>query len=142
MLAAMLEENKNVARQWFEQVWNQRSEAAIDRLFHAQGRCYGFPDPESVIVGPEAFKPVHRAFCGAFPDLRLEIDELVAEGDSVAVRWHAQMTHTGDHLGMPASGKPVVLAGSAFIVLKDNQIVDGWNYMDLGAMFQKLRAAA
>lgn len=135
-----MEENKNVARQWFEQVWNQRNEAAIDRLFHAHGKCYGFPDPDSVLVGPEAFKAVHRRFCGAFPDLRVEFEDLVAEGDRVAIRWRAAMTHTGDHLGFPASGKHVELAGASFMVTNGEQIVEGWNYMDLGSLFQKLQA--
>lgn len=140
MLPAMLEENKNVARQWFEQVWNQRSEEAIDRLFHPQGKCYGFPEPDSIFVGPEAFKSLHRNFCGAFSDLHIEIDSLVAEGDVVAIRWHVTMTHTGDHLGFPASGRAVTLPGSSFIVTDGKQILDGWNHMDLGAMFQRLQA--
>jgi steroid delta-isomerase-like uncharacterized protein len=139
MLPAMLEENKNVARQWFEQVWNKKDESAIDRLFHVQGKCYGFPEADSVLIGPEAFKAVHRSFCGAFPDLKMEIDDLVAEGDRVAVRWHVTMTHTGDHLGLPASGKQVTLAGSSIIVTDGEQILDGWNFMDLGAMFAKLK---
>lgn len=141
MLTAMLETNKNVARDWFEQVWNQKSEAAIDQLFHAQGRCYGFPEPDSVLIGPENFKPVHRNFCGAFPDLHIDVEEMIAEGDRVAVRWKVTMTHTGDHLGFPASGKSVVLSGSSFIVSDGKQIVEGWNHMDLGAMMQRLQTS-
>ena len=63
----MLEENKQLARRWFEEVWNQRSEAAIDRMFDPNGKSHGIPEPGSVLTGPEEFKKVHRNFLGHFP---------------------------------------------------------------------------
>jgi steroid delta-isomerase-like uncharacterized protein len=137
----MSEANKLVVTRWFEQVWNQKNEAAIDQMFHPDGKAHGFPDAESVLAGPEAFKAVYRSFCGAFPDLRVHIEDVVAEGDRVAVRWKVTMTHLGDHLGFPATGKSAVLDGSSFVTVKGDQILDGWNQMDLQAMLQKLKAA-
>jgi predicted ester cyclase len=137
----MSEANKALAKEWFEQVWNQKSEAAIDRLFHPQGKSWGFPDPEGVLVGPEGFKTVHRNFCGAFPDLHIEIEDMVAEGDRLAVRWTVGMTHLGDHLGIKATGRKVVLRGSAFMIANGSQILEGWNFMDLQAMILKLQIA-
>ncbi|HEY4047356.1 MAG TPA: ester cyclase [Acidobacteriaceae bacterium] len=134
----MSEANKQLARRWFEQVWNQRSEKAIDEIFHPHGKCYGFPDPDSVLEGPEAFKEIHRSFCGAFPDLVINVEEVVAEGDRVAIRWTAGMTHRGDHLGFPASGKKAALAGSSFIIVQNGKIMAGWNYMDLHKLFEEL----
>lgn len=136
----MSEANKLLLKRWFEQVWNQKSEAAIDEMFSPQGKSHGFPDPDSVLVGPEAFKTVHRTFCGAFPDVHVDVEEIITEGDHVAVRWQVAMTHRGDHLGFPASHKKATLAGSTFAIVKDNQIVEGWNYMDLQALMQKLQA--
>jgi steroid delta-isomerase-like uncharacterized protein len=137
----MSEANKLLVTRWFEQVWNQKSEAAIDQMFYPDGKAHGFPDPESVLAGPEAFKAVHRSFCGAFPDLHVDIEDMVAEDDRVAVRWKVTMTHLGDHLGFPATGKSGVLNGSSFVIVKGDQILDGWNQMDLQALFQKLTAA-
>jgi steroid delta-isomerase-like uncharacterized protein len=139
MLAPMSEANKLVAQQWFEQVWNQQNEEAIDRMFRPQGKAYGFMDGDGPIVGPEAFKAVHRNFCGAFPDIHVDIEDMVAEGDMVAIRWRATMTHLGDHLGFPASGRKGALAGSSFIRVNGGQIVEGWNQMDLQALFQQLQ---
>jgi predicted ester cyclase len=136
----MSEANKVLLKRWFEQVWNQKSEAAIDEMFSQTGKSHGFPDADSVLVGPEGFKAIHRNFCGAFPDLHVEVDEIIAEGDRVAVRWRVSMTHLGDHLGFPATNKKAALAGSSFLIVKDNQIMDGWNHMDLGALVQKLQA--
>jgi steroid delta-isomerase-like uncharacterized protein len=137
----MSEANKLLVARWFEEVWNQKSEAAIEEMFCSEGRAHGFPDPESVLAGPDAFKAVHRRFCGAFPDLHVEIQDMVAEGDRIAVRWKVTMTHLGDDLGFPASGKSGVLHGSSFLIVKGDQILDGWNQMDLQALFQKLNAA-
>ena len=61
----MSDANKLLLRRWFEQVWNQKSEAAIDEMFHPQGKSHGFPDADTVLVGPEPFKAVHRTFCPA-----------------------------------------------------------------------------
>jgi predicted ester cyclase len=136
----MSDANKLLLRRWFEEVWNQKSEAAIDEMFHPQGKSHGFPEADSLLVGPEAFKGVHRTFCGAFPDLHVDLEDIVAEGDRVAVRWRVTMTHLGDHLGFPASGKKATLDGSSFLIARNNQVVEGWNQMDLGALMQKLRA--
>lgn len=135
----MLDENKQLVRRWFEEVWNQRSEAAIDAMFHREGKSHGFPDPDSVLVGPDAFKKIHRDFLGAFPDLHIRIDDVIAEGDRVAVRWTTTMTHRGDHLGFPASGKTARLEGSSFAIVKDGMIVEGWNQMEMQRLFHYLK---
>ena len=137
----MSEANKLLLKRWFEQVWNQQNEAAIDEMFTPGSKSHGFPDADSVLVDAEAFKAVRRNFCGAFPDLHVDVEEILTEGDRVAVRWKVTMTHTGNHLGFPASGKKATLAGSTFALAKDGKILEGWNYMDLGGLIQKLQAA-
>src|ERR1700722_19102488 len=107
----MSEANKLLLKRWFEQVWNQKSEAAIDEMFSKQGKSHGFPNADSVLVGPEAFKTVHRTFCGAFPDLHVDIHAIVSASARFTVRWRVSMTHIGDHLGFAASGKKETLDG-------------------------------
>lgn len=136
----MSEANKLLLKRWFEQVWNHKSEAAIDEMFSPQGKSHGFPEADSVLVGPEAFKAIHRNFCGAFPDLHIDVEDIIAEGDRVAVRWRASMTHSGDHLGFPSTGKKATLSGSSFLIVKDNQVIEGWNQMDMQSLMQKLLA--
>ena len=136
----MSEANKLLAKRWFEKVWNEKSEAAIDEMFHPEGKSHGFPDADSVLSGPEPFKAIHRNFCGAFPDLHIDVEDVITEGDRVAVRWHVSMTHTGDHLGFAATGKKGTLDGSSFFIAKNNQIVEGWNQMDLQGLMQRLKA--
>jgi len=131
----MSEENKELARRWFEEVWNQGRESAISEMYHRDGRAMGFPEPDSVIHGPEEFAAIWRKFRSAFPDIHVTVDDLVAEGDKVAVLWTATMTHMGDGLGFPASSKKVSLPGSSFLVCRDGQIREGRNQMD----FTKVR---
>jgi steroid delta-isomerase-like uncharacterized protein len=138
----MSEENKQLVRRWFEEVWNQKSEGAIDAMLSPEGKAHGFPQEDSVLVGPEDFKTIHRSFLGAFPDLHIAIEDAIAEGDKVAVRWTVTATHRGDHLGFAATGKRIGLNGSSIVVIKDGKIHDAWNFMDMGGLFARLTESA
>lgn len=135
----MPKQNGALAIRWFEEVWNQGNEAAIDELFHPRGHAYGFPNPDSDLVGPEAFKAVHRQFKSAFSGIQVVIEDLVVEDDRVAVRWTSHMTHSGDTLGFPATNKKAALSGSSFIHIHNGQIMHGWNHMDFTNLAQQLR---
>ena len=76
----MSEANRLLTRRWYDEVWNQQNSAAIDAIFAPQGKSHGFPEPDSVLIGPDAFKPIHATFCGAFPDLHIALDD-------VAIYW-------------------------------------------------------
>jgi steroid delta-isomerase-like uncharacterized protein len=132
--------NKDLARRWFEEVWNQGRESAIDELFHPQGKAYGFPEPDSVLIGPEGFKAIHRAFHKAFGNIRIDIDDLVAEEDRVAIRWTSTMLHNGDGLGFAATGKNVTIPGASFITCRDGKLTSGWNFLDLTKTTQQLQS--
>jgi predicted ester cyclase len=138
----MSEQNKQLTRRWFEQVWNQQREEAIDEMFAQGGKAYGFPEPHSVLVGPESFKSVHRLFLGAFPDLHIAVNEIVAEGDKVAVTWTATMTHLGDSLGFAPTMKKETLHGSSFLTVRDGQIHEGTNYMEMQALILRLKGSS
>jgi steroid delta-isomerase-like uncharacterized protein len=136
----MSEQNKALAKRWFEEVWNQGRESTIDELFHPQGKVHGFPEPDSVLIGPAGFKTIHRVFRSAFGSLHIDLDDLIAEADRVAIRWTCTGTHTGGDLGFPAAGKKVVILGSSFIACSGGQITQGWNFMDLTKMTQQLQS--
>jgi steroid delta-isomerase-like uncharacterized protein len=136
----MSEANKQLVRRWFEEVWNRRSEGAIDEILSSECRAHGLAPGGLPLVGPEGFKTFHRSFCSAFPDLRVILEDLVAEGDKVAGRWSTTMTHLGDGLGFPASGKKASMEGSTIVLIKDGKIIEGWNFMDIGGLFAYLKA--
>jgi steroid delta-isomerase-like uncharacterized protein len=133
----MSERNKAVVRRWFEEVWNRGSEAAIDELFPAHGVAHGLGDTEQDVHGASEFKPFVRSIRGGLPDTHIRVDDILAEGDRVAVRITLEGTHTGDGMGVPATGRRVRIQGIIIVRMVDGQIVEGWNsYDQLGLLRQ------
>lgn len=132
-------EHEQLLRRWFEEVWNQKSEAAIDELLAPDCVAYGLPDPDAVLHGPEAFKSLYRNFLNAFPDLQIEVLDVIAAGDRAAARWRVTATHLGDGLGFPATGKLITLDGATIFVFSGGRIKEGWNTMDVRQLFETLR---
>lgn len=138
----MSEANRELVRRWFEEVWNKQREEAIDEMFAPEGKSYGFPEPDSILVGPENFKSIHRAFLGAFPNIQITTNDIICEGDRVAVTWTAVMTHLGETLGFPPTEEKVSLQGCSILIVRDSQIQDGWNYMELQGLVHRLKDIA
>jgi steroid delta-isomerase-like uncharacterized protein len=130
----MSAENKALIRRWFEEVWNKGREAAIDELLAPRAIVHGLgPD-----LRPDAFKSFHRAYRNAFPDMKLQIEAIVTEGDTVAARWAGTGTHRGDGLGFQATGKQVRFTGMVFVEVENGKLVEGWNNFDQLGMLQQL----
>ena len=134
--------NRELVHRWFEEVWNKQSEDAIDEMFAPGGKAYGFPEHDSVLIGPDSFKTIHRTFLGAFPDIHITVHDVICENDRVAVTWVARMTHLGDSLGFAPTFQKVSLEGCSVLVVHDGQIHEGRNYMEMGALVHRLKAAA
>jgi steroid delta-isomerase-like uncharacterized protein len=127
-----------VVRTWFEEVWNQGREQAIDRLLAQDAVAHGLPG--GPCCGPAAFRPVFNTFRGAFPDLRIVVEKTVTEGNAVAAYCHVTGTHTGDALGIPPTGRRVDFHGVTIATIVDGTIREGWNCFDFLTMYQQLGA--
>jgi steroid delta-isomerase-like uncharacterized protein len=137
----MSEENKAIVRRWFEEVWNKGRAEAIDEMFAVDGVIHGLSDdPENPMRGPVDFKPFHTTFRGAFPNVDVVVEDLIAEGDKVAVRCSVRGKHTGDHLGVTASNVPVEFDGIAIVRIEDGKIVEAWNNFDFLKMNKQIGA--
>jgi predicted ester cyclase len=73
--------------------------------------------------GPAAFGANITALRAGFPDIRFTIEDVVAEGDRVAVRWTWTGTHTGTFRGFAASGRPVHDTGLVLYTFAEGQVV-------------------
>src|SRR5439155_8952506 len=71
----MMEANKALVRRWFQEVWNDGREAAIDELFSANGIAHGLGDTEAPVHGPAEMKPFVRNLRSAIGDLRVSIED-------------------------------------------------------------------
>src|SRR4029453_13800197 len=107
----MRENNKAIVRRWFEEVWNQGREAAIDEMFRADGVAHGLGDSELDVHGPEEFKTFVANIRGSIPDTHIRVDDILSEGDRVAVRVTLKGTHTGNGLGVPPTGQKIRIPG-------------------------------
>ena len=126
-------------RRWFEEVWNKGREEAIDEMFAADGLAHGL-EGDAPIRGAAEFKPFFHKFRAAFPEIRVTVEDAVAEGDKVAARCSVRGTHRGDTLGFKATQQPVAFEGITIVRLRDGKIVEAWNHFDFMKMFQQLDA--
>ena len=126
-------------RAWFEEVWNQGKEEAVDRFLSPDFLSCGLPtEDRQPVRGPEGFKLLYRRLRGAFPDIKVELVHVLAEGDMAAAHCHLKGTHTGDTLGVPATGKTVDFRGVVLVKTRGDKIIEGHNYFDFLGMFHQI----
>ena len=131
-------ENRALFERYFDQVANKDDLDLADEIFATDYQHHdpANPDPRPMI-GSQAVKDHLTSLKGAFPDLIFDIDDIVAEGDGIVVRWTARGTNTGDYFGMPATGKPIEITGMNTWVTRDGKAIEGWvNRDDMGLLQQ------
>lgn len=133
----MSSDNLAVVRRWFEEVWNQRRGEAIDEVLTAASVCHTDDGP---MTGPEEFRGrQYVPLLAAFPDLRVEVEDTVSQGEVVVVRWCARGTHSGTGLG-PASGRQVCLRGLSWIRVEGGKFAEGWQSSNVAEVLRGLTA--
>jgi steroid delta-isomerase-like uncharacterized protein len=131
--------NKALVQRWFDEVWNKGRGDVIDELFATDGIAHGLADdPSQPITGPLGFHPFHETFRGAFPNIEIVVEDIIAEGDKVAARCSVRGKHAGDHLGIAASNSPVDFTGIAIVRIRDGKIVEAWNNFDFMRMNKQI----
>ena len=80
----------------------------------------------------------YSAFVAAFPDIHLEINDLVAEGNKLVTSWTAQGTHQGELMGIPPTGNSVTVSGIAIDRFENGQSVEHWELFDQMGLMQQL----
>ena len=135
----MSEENKQLLRRWFEEVWNKGRADAIDEMFAENGIAHGLSDdPANPITGPRDFRPFHAVFREAFPNLMIVVEDMVAEGDKVAARCSVRAKHEGEFMGRAATQAPVEFTGIAIVRIENGKIAEAWNNFDFMTMHKQL----
>lgn len=126
--------NKAVAMRVFDEIFNQGKFQVADEIYAPDFRNHGLHRSADLKTDQEA---VH-AEKEAFPDLRMSVKEMVAEGDKVAVLWTFQGTHTGSgYAGLPPTGTRVEVRGITIWRIVDGRIVEEWSsFSDTGAYIQ------
>lgn len=95
----------------------------------------GSPQP---LRGPEGFKQLTLGFRSAFSDVRLEIEDMLAEGDKVAARWRFRGTNSGPFQGRPPTGKAVDVKATGIFRVVDGKVTDNWVNLDVLGLMKQL----
>ena len=135
----MSEENKEILRRWFDEVWNNGRAEVIEELFDENGIAHGLSDdPANPIKGPRDYRPFYEVFRQAFPNIRIDIEDMVAEGDKVAARCSVRGKHEGDFMGRVATQSPVEITGMTIVRVDNGKIVEAWNNFDFMTLYKQV----
>ena len=126
-----------IARRWFEEVWNDNRDAAIDELMHPEAV---FHMEGSEVRTPGEFRQMRDAFMSAFPGLRIEIEDVVSNGEHAVVRWHFHGAHNGSGFGERATGQRIALRGMSWAVVRDGKIIEGFDSWNIGGLMRTIGA--
>jgi len=134
----MTEENKALARRVIDEAWNRGELSTIDEVF-APDYVEHNPRPGQG-PGIDGYKGGILMLRTAFPDLRLEVHELIAEGDRVAVRYTLHGTHEGELMGLPAAGQRVASDGMVIARFENGKVVERSGVQDMLTLLQQIGA--
>lgn len=132
-----IETNKAVVRRFIDEVFVAGRSDAIDELVAPDFVPHSWPGTGP---GPADLKrAMTRVFAG-LSDVSMAIEDMIAEGDRVAVRLTAHAVHTGEFMGMPASGKAYTIPEIHIFRVSDSRIAEHWGQADLLGMLRQLGA--
>ena len=133
----MPDPNKALVRRFLDEVINRGNTnllaelATDDHVRHA---------PDGDLYGREGVRIDVAAWRAGFPDLRLVVEDLIAEGDRVAYRYRLYGTHAGPFLAVPATGRAVVVAGFGIDRVADGRLAESWVCFDALDLLRQLGA--
>jgi steroid delta-isomerase-like uncharacterized protein len=135
----LTENNKTRLSEFMDEVWNKGNLEVADKFISTPYVIHHDPgDPwDGQSLDLPTFKKRVAYSRQIFPDLRFAVQEILGEGDKVAISWYLQGTQTGDITGLPATGKQVKVAGLTIYSFSNGKITGHWQVVDrLGFMQQ------
>ena len=124
-----------IAREYME-TWNKRDWAHYRSMYHADYTYTGGDGQQ--MSGADAGVGVGQMFATAFPDGVIDIQNIVAAGDTAIVEFVGRGTHKGDLMGVPPTGRTLNLPVCDVLEIKDGKIIAEREYMDVMTMMQQL----
>lgn len=128
------EQNKTIACRYFEDVWNKGNAAVIDEIIalnvlgHVAGKDFRSLD---------VLRQRVAALRTIYSDPHFTVEDQIAEGDRVGVRWTLRGTHSGEYMGHPPTGKHMTVTGINIFRIAGGKIAELWvESDDLGELQQ------
>ena len=120
--------NSTLTYRWMQEVWNKGREEAIDEMLDTNAVIHGIDEIKE--PGPAGFKQFFRNFRSQFPQVNVEVQDVVAQGNNETSRCIVNATN--------ANGQTVQFTGMTFVSINNGKITEGWNNFDFLAMYQQL----
>lgn len=135
---APTEANKEVVRRFVGEVFGGDFDA-VDEIVAEDFQPHSWgPMPP----GREALKEAMRRVSAGLSDGRMEIEDMIAEGDRVAVRLASSARHTGTFMGLPPTGRTYSIPEIHIFRVRDGQVVEHWREMDTAALVRQLQGGS
>ena len=133
----MSEQNKTVVRRLVEELWNKGNLPVADELIAPTYAHHDASTPDFG-RGPESEKKRATLYRTAFSDLRLTVEDMIAEGETVVARWSCRGAHKGDLNGIAPTGKHVNLTGISIARFTNGKMSEGFVNWDALSLMQQL----
>ena len=133
----MSEQNKTIVRRFYEEVMNQGNVDLLDEIMVADFIDHG----ETLFGSPRGRDPLKQGVIvtrSIFPDLTVQLHDVIASGDMVGVRGTMRCTQQGEFLGVPATGNELSWSGLAMFRIVDGKIAERWFNSDSLSIVQQL----
>jgi steroid delta-isomerase-like uncharacterized protein len=132
-----IEDNKAIVRRFIDEAFVKGRAGSLDELASESFTPRTWP---SVEPGIESLKQTASRMAAGLTDVRFEVEDVIAEGDRVAVRLTAHAVHRGDFMGVPAAGKGYTIPEIHIFRLADGKIAEHWHVADMLGMMRQLGA--
>ncbi len=133
---SVLEQNKQIVREFLEEVFNKQRAELIDEFLASDYSLYHPGVPGA--LGRDAFPDFVASFPAGFSDFSIQVKSIIAEGDEVAARFVLSGIHKGTFMGVEPTGKQVELPGEAFYRLRGGKIVEDRPIIDWASMLEQM----
>jgi len=134
---SQVEENKALVRRAFVEIENQGNLDVIDEIYDTDFVNHKPSSPET--LSPADFKKAIRLMHIIYPDIKFKIENLIAEGDKVVVRWTNTWTFKGEMRGIPAATGVQGTSEGIFIYrIAGGKIIESWGISDVLGLFRQL----
>jgi predicted ester cyclase len=117
------------------------SKAMVRALYDEVLNPRNLDDFDARIADPELAERIRQGclmLYGAFPDMHSSIDDMVVEGDKVALRATSTGTHDGEWMGVPATGRHIAFEYAEIYRIADGKVVEYWCLPDMGGLMRQL----
>lgn len=111
---------------FIEEVWNEKRTGRVDEIFAEHYVNHGAVPPNR-----QGMRNRLERMLAAFPDVHVDVEDILVDGDKIAVRLQVTGTHEGNFMGIEPTGNPVDFRVCSILRVQEGRIVEQWDSADL-----------